>query len=109
MIILADQREAPPKGYTHHEVVSPRAVGPSGRTALHKKSKKKIKTLAQISAQNYIHPTTTFHHATHHVRSTTKPQKTPIFRKTPPKTAHQKKCTQNSLRRRFPSRASASL
>ncbi|MBB5343851.1 hypothetical protein [Tunturibacter empetritectus] len=27
-----DQRERQPKGYTHHEVVAPRAVGPSGRT-----------------------------------------------------------------------------
>jgi hypothetical protein len=34
IILLADQREAQPKGYTHHEVVAPRAVGPSGRTSI---------------------------------------------------------------------------
>jgi len=27
-----DQREGQPKGYTSHEVTTPRAVGPSGRT-----------------------------------------------------------------------------
>src|SRR6202020_2096228 len=34
MIIVADKREAQPMGYTPHEVASPRAVGPSGRTWL---------------------------------------------------------------------------
>jgi hypothetical protein len=32
--LVADQREAQPKGYTHHEVVASRAVSPSGRTYL---------------------------------------------------------------------------
>jgi hypothetical protein len=30
-IFVRDQRERHPKGYTHHEVIAPRAAGPAGR------------------------------------------------------------------------------
>ena len=40
----ADHREAHAKRYTHHEVVAPRAAGPSGRTYLFNARKKKSHT-----------------------------------------------------------------
>jgi len=43
--MIADQREAQPKGYTSHEVTAPRAACPSGRTP-HQKRKAPAKAEA---------------------------------------------------------------
>src|ERR1700722_18986430 len=59
--IAPDQREGHPKRYTHHEVVAPRVVGPSGRTAL-------LKSRSMAAAEHPVKQTPPAANATTHQR-----------------------------------------